>query len=489
MRFLNPVLWGRWLGNFLVQYTLSIPWGRVSHGIPALLLVALLGSGLLITLGDGTDWRNRLLDQRLETAWESDDYETTELIVRRKLTHDPDDSDSVFQLGLTLCAKGDYEKGTLLLRQLVEHHKHDEAALWLLKEEYDGKPWKDLSEQQREELGIILSVLHGANPNDFGVQTMYVEYLIATQRYPQALPILEKLAITEPMRGLQGAAIARHLGRNALADRLAKRTLEEMAKTSREEPTNASLAMSVAQNQLFLLRHEDAIQTLAIAIRRAKNKNDENKLRSAIGDSYVAWVQHIETTPSESIAAKLRILKLLQQALQFAPQNQRVLALVADRVLASADEDEEEIAEIRRALIEGTSPGIAHFIQGTTALLKDDSAKAMTHLKIAAELLPNSGAILNNLAVALTKQGDEHLEEALKLSDQAVSTLKVPPPHFYETRGQIRLRLGKHLEAIPDLERALQHPDLAQKAHAALAECYEAIGDEDLANEHRKKAG
>ena len=102
--------------------------------------------------------------------------------------------------------------------------------------------------------------------------------------------------------------------------------------------------------------------------------------------------------------------------------------------------------------------------------------------------MPNSGAILNNLAVALTARGDENLEQALKIANAAIENSRTAAPHFYETRGQILFRLKRYLEAVPDLERALAHPDLASKAHESLATCYAELGEEELSERHREAA-
>ena len=149
------------------------------------------------------------------------------------------------------------------------------------------------------------------------------------------------------------------------------------------------------------------------------------------------------------------------------------------------DSDSEKIAASRQALIKGSSPGIAHFVQGTAALMKDDVNTAMMHLKIASELMPRSGAILNNLAVAMTTRKDANLEQALKISNTAIKQTPKATPHFFETRGQILFRLKRYLDAIPDLERALALEDLAPKAHEALAECYEKLNQPELAEAHR----
>ena len=162
------------------------------------------------------------------------------------------------------------------------------------------------------------------------------------------------------------------------------------------------------------------------------------------------------------------------------------LSLVVDQILKTADDDNEQVAALREALMEGTSTGISHFIRGTAALLKDDHESAARSLTLAAKQLPRSGAILNNLAVALSLREDPKLDMALKVSNEAIAQTSNASPHFYETRGQILYRLERYDEAIGDLEVALREKKLAPKAHEALAVCYDKVGDDVLAQLHRK---
>ena len=120
--------------------------------------------------------------------------------------------------------------------------------------------------------------------------------------------------------------------------------------------------------------------------------------------------------------------------------------------------------------------------------MNEDIANAMLHLELASELMPQSGAVLNNLAVAMALRDDPDLEMALKISNAAIEQTERPTPHFYETRGQILYQLGSFQAAIPDLERALAEPNLAKKAHEMLAVSYDRVGDRELANAHRAKS-
>ncbi len=179
---------------------------------------------------------------------------------------------------------------------------------------------------------------------------------------------------------------------------------------------------------------------------------------------------------------------MLEVAVQIAPNNPRVVTMVADHVLGNMNAEDRQLAAVREALIKGSPAGIAHFIKGTAALMNEDHDLAELHLEKAAEQLPRSAAILNNLAVALAMRPDPDYERALKVSNEAIAQVANATPHFYETRGQILYRMGRFREAISDLERTLAAPSLAAAAHELLATCYEQVGDPDLAEGHRRQA-
>ena len=487
MHILNPLTWMRWLGDFLRVYFLGLPWRETPKAIPAIILSIVLFTTGFIAFSGGAGWRNRLLDKQLEVAFESDDFPTAEIVIRRQLEADPENTDLIFNFALVRDAQSFSEEATTLMRMLVKR-RNVRAADWLLQNEFLGRQWSDLSEEERDEFGLILRILSDDRPKDTAVMKMYAEYLIVTQKFASAIPLLDKLSRYEPMRGLQAAALARQIGDLKSAERYASNTLDTVAQMAKDDPTNAQLAMAVARNQVFLKRYSEAVGTLDLSVQRAKTDADRQMLSQALGDAIVAWVKFIEESPTDTVQERLRILKMLQAALRYAPNNPRVIMLVADQVLGSLQDDDEELVDIRNALINGSSVGIAHFIKGTSALLKEDMEQAELHLELAAELMPRSGAILNNLAVALAMREDADYERALKISNAAIEHVPAPTPHFYETRGQILFRMGRFREAIPDLERTLSEESLAKKAHQMLADCYEQVNDPELAKTHLKAA-
>jgi predicted Zn-dependent protease len=484
-RYLNPLQWFKWFGQWFVAWFRTIPWKRASTAIPALALTIALAILLFVSTGENVSWRNQLIRDQLASALERDDYKTADLLIRRQIEEGDESAETLFRLAVARHQQDQTEEAYALMRGLVAQQRDPRAARWLLQELYDQKKWADLEDAEQREFGQLLRFLSEETPDDLGIKQAYADYLVRTNRQNQAIPYLVQLASVQPMRGLQAAMISRQAGEDDAATRYAETTLEKVQQLFAEEPANPQLAMANVQALLFLEKYADAVRLLNESIGRMKTKEHQAGLQQAMGETIVVWINKIESEPNETAEERLRVLKMLQVALQYAPNNPRVLSLVADQVLKTLESDDKELAKVRAALVKGSSPGIANFIRGTAALLKDDADKATLHLKLAAEHLPHSSAILNNLAVAMAKKKDGDLEQALQISEKAIESVSEPNAYFYETRGQILTKLGKHLEAIPDLERALAEESLADAAHESLAVCFEALGDDELAQEHR----
>ena len=86
----------------------------------------------------------------------------------------------------------------------------------------------------------------------------------------------------------------------------------------------------------------------------------------------------------------------------------------------------------------------------------------------------------------LGKGENAELEKAMEAVNRALS-LKPGEHRFYETRGQILLRLERWQEAVKDFEFALNGlPDL-EAIHLGFATAYSALGEEELAQLHRSR--
>ncbi|TWT68018.1 tetratricopeptide repeat protein [Crateriforma conspicua] len=486
MKYLNPVNWFRWIGQFISAYLYSIPWKEAPRAIPAIILILALVVIAGVAFTDDSNWRSSLIARQLADASEQDDYETMELVLRRQLRAEPNDNDLNFRLALVLHEQERDDEAKSIMTQLATQKRFEQAARWLVAEDFVGKSWGNLDDDEKEMFGYLLKLVNEKTPDDVNFKQLYADYLIASDRMKDAAVLLEQLSTAFPMRGLQAAAIYRRLGDEQKADELGRHTLKHVSGMLDDDPTNTVLALAVAQTQLFDKQYMPAIQTIKRAVDRAKTDQERQRARSAMGEAIVAWIMHMKETATDTPESQADLMRKLSVAVRFAPDNPRVLTLVADMVLSTAQSNNPEVQKLQRTLVEGSSPGVSHFILGTGALMRGNRESAMKHLKIAAELLPQSAAILNNLAVAMTTRDDAELEDALELIERAIEqTQPKTTPHFYETRGQILYRLERYDEAIPDLLRALAVDSLKLNAHKALAVCYEKIGMEETAQGHR----
>lgn len=487
MHPLNPLTWLRWFKEFVQCWFLGIPWRDAPKAIPAIILTIVLFTTGFIAFNGGTGWRNRLLNRQFQVALERDDFPTAEIVVRRQLEAAPTDVDLMYRFGLVRQNQGFEEECKSVMQRLLTR-RHLPAAKWLLEYKIIDRKLTDFEPEELEEAGRVLKLITENEPKNLGIKRLYANYLVYEKRFPAAIVVLDELSEFDPVNGLATAALARQIQDYDAAERFALRALERVEEMKKDDPANAILAMRIAQNQIFLDRHSDAIRTLRRGIDIARTSEDRRMLTQGLGDAIVAYVNYIEKTPTNTVQDRLRVLNMLAVAVQIAPNNPRVIGVVADHVLNSLDETDTEITSVRTALVSGSPTGIAHFIKGTAALMKGDQESAELHLELAVEQMPRSGAIMNNLAVALAQKQPPELERALKVANAAIENVPTPTPHFYETRGQILYLLGRFRESISDLERALREPALAVKAHEMLAVCYDKVGDAELAADHRLAA-
>ena len=59
---------------------------------------------------------------------------------------------------------------------------------------------------------------------------------------------------------------------------------------------------------------------------------------------------------------------------------------------------------------------------------------------------------------------------------------------FYDSRGGIYLKMERYIDAIADLEHAIQRLPRRGDIHGRLAVAYEAVGDAELAKMHQERA-
>ncbi|EMI24739.1 putative secreted or membrane protein, partial [Rhodopirellula europaea SH398] len=98
IRYLNPLQWFKWFGQWFIAWFRTIPWKRASTAIPALALTIALAILLFVSTGENVSWRNQLIREQLADAFERDDYKTADLLIRRQIEEGDETAETLYRL-------------------------------------------------------------------------------------------------------------------------------------------------------------------------------------------------------------------------------------------------------------------------------------------------------------------------------------------------------------------------------------------------------
>ncbi len=192
-------------------------------------------------------------------------------------------------------------------------------------------------------------------------------------------------------------------------------------------------------------------------------------------------VRRLSTLPLDSED----ILPLLRRLVQIRKDHEAVTALLARGILQGDPNIPPLMTELRR---DNLLSERVFMLVGDTYVTGGNFNAALNSYRQAVQLNQKEHRAMNNIAGLLDKQNTpESLAKAIKVSNLALALHQ--EPRYYETRGQVYVKLKRWDEAIEDLERALNGrlPNPAP-THASLAKAYAAIGQPELANVHRQKS-
>ena len=160
-----------------------------------------------------------------------------------------------------------------------------------------------------------------------------------------------------------------------------------------------------------------------------------------------------------------------------------------DKLAMGTDESAVGAAELlKKILAPGAAPAVIHLVLGTRALRQGDLETAVMHLEQAQQRNARIPEVMNNLAWGLSQKAEPDLERALQLANAAQKLSTPPHPETYDTVGTILAKLGRPREAVTQLETALRVLPPRADIHRKLGDLYEQLGDAGLASEHRRLA-
>jgi tetratricopeptide (TPR) repeat protein len=451
-------------------------------GVPAVLV----GFGLVAFVYVTTQTsRHQLTDkyhERAQAALRSDNLPVADLCFQKMSFLDGSSNEALFGLGLVAERQGDISRAGDLMRRIAPDTErgHAKAHLWLAQYLVRRGPVKN---EDGQELLLLKHHLHqavAAMPNLVDADRMLADIYGAEKNPKEAAVHLERVSQADPSVLLKLAQLYDSLNRKPQAERTARRALKHFQTLTEDEPANLAHRWEWAASEAFLLQYATAANILAPGLQIA-NEAETVRYRAGLAEVFVLWYDQLSKTAPAELSSRL---ELLQQALQFGPNDTRVLSRLAVFTAQGNDETGAARTELKRILAAGRAPGIVHLILGTAALGTEDEAEGLRHLELAMEGLPQTPAAINNLAWALANGEKPDMDRASQLIEVAVN-LAPQYAEIRETRGQIRARQGKTKEAIADLEFALGKLPGRQDIHRTLATLYTELGDPELAEQHR----
>lgn len=471
-------------------------------GVPALLcLAAGSASPALLRRVDPAIVQTRCLETARQ-AERTDNLELWGLSLRRLQAFSPKDLALRFRYAEYLKKDGQPDRAARLIRSLapLDEPGYAPAQLWVALSTLQQDPPKNADDAAKLIKHLEWSLVGPDAPPT--AHAMLGEFHFREGRWAEAAKHLDAAAATRPDLGLMLAVTQRRLGRETAAVTAAERALAVLVKNRKADPADLTVAVRQADSLVFLGRRNEALQLL----NQLNLTEADAGLRLAAAQLYLTLAtaaapgrrQPIDgpadaAFPLNSEAALavstelLGQIDLIERALLLAPNHPGILMFIARLATQPGTQGIANLEVLENALAGGKAPAAVHLVLGTNSYLNGDIEKGTVHLEQAYRLDSRMSVAANNLAYVLATSPMPQLDRALDLVESALRSMP-NRAEFRETRGQILYRLGRHQEALADLEFALRLLPRQPPLHAALAEVYTALGDPSLAARHRALA-
>lgn len=474
--YLNPIYWIQWLASFSVGWLMSRRYVKLAGALPAILLgivsVSLFGFAAI----SRPQAQNSSMRVVFSEAIEDGNFRRASIAIGALLEQSPTNADLMYHQAMVNLKLGKQNEARKQIEQLVAEKKHPLAALWIISKDFDMKnvsQW-DASEHSRFRGLIEVALTHATDENLVSTQILMANYFVASQNPGEALRFYDSIVESTPTQALAALSIAKQQFDSERSKRFAKISTAVFQKRLSNSPSDSASRLALAQTWLLTGKPKEAAQLLNDGMKLS----DDPKIPGLLGVALLAWADTM--APTEDNA--LKRLQILQSAMTISPQNQAVAQSMIRVLIQCRDHEDPNVRKLRDRILASSSGATADFVKGTVALLENQFEDALSHLRIASAKQPNMPAIMNNLAVAIGRTPGGNLEHALMLVTESLRS-EPTHPYFLETRGNLLVKMARYQEAIPDLEKALEAPELKPLIFPALALAYKQVGKVRLAEE------
>lgn len=465
---------------------LSFQWKnrRLHHlvyGLPALICLTLVIYG---SFSASREFQRDLIPKYQAQAHESfaaKDFKSADLYCRR-LVHIGNEPEFRYMLAVAADELGQKERAAALISALApldgqgyyEAHGYQAMKICLDKKLQGNPQAMDVAIVHFERALAETKVLDGR-------AIMWHDNLgklyMGRGRPDLAIKHLEQSAILYPDRRLLIATIHQRNNEIDKAKVAAEHARGIYELKVKQNPADDESRIHLAEANMLLKQSRAAVTTLEEGV---LIRNDSIALHQALSAALVYMSRELLEKREIDMGVFLRIIS---DAIKHDPKNQQALQTLVNLCAQKGKMGEEVRQLVGNMLAQGIAPSQCHLILGNYAHQIGNIDKARFHFEQALRLSPDAPDLANNFAWALAKGNNPDLPRALTLINSALD--KSPNvASFLDTRGQILLKMGKPKEALSDLQKALEVMNRNPGTHRALAECYEKLGDPEMAGRH-----
>lgn len=313
---------------------------------------------------------------------------------------------------------------------------------------------------------------------------LLVRALATNGELDMAIQTLEPLTVSKPELKIMLARLLKVTNRETdLAELLG----ELVADTSVDDRGNATLAERLKYSEVLILssKFEESLELLDDSRSLVEDATEQESRRwnQLFGQSSIAvYDERLKTKQFKDFP---EALKLLDGALKTNSVSMSVLERLVTLSCSDSDWSKSADEALNNMLANGAGNSDIYNLIGSRALETQQTAKAKRYLERAYRLSRKNPMVLNNLALALTRDSISDPERALGLAEDA---LKILPDHpdVLSTRAEVFIAMERWEDARHDLEVSLPSRPKSVNCHRLLAQVCDKMGDDSLAEKHRK---
>jgi tetratricopeptide (TPR) repeat protein len=395
----------------------------------------------------------------------------------------PERSDLQAARAVALTALDRKDEAIESMQELYQQTASTRAAFWLATNTLDLNELREWTIEQHDEFrGYMRAALASGDGWSINDREMVMaKYLVGIQAKNEAIGFLAKLEPDHPELALTTSILCASVGDSKSAKFFAARATEHHRVALREKQSDLQIRANLVQALVLQNREEEALQVIDEGFLHSNSP----EIRQLKSDTLIMWAHRIKSESEPNVFAAKR-LNLIFEAVKLTPNRPIVMDAVFDIAMECRKSPDPEVRNLLKQTVQAVDPHVLHMVRGTIAAMEGDLDKAIHHLRTAEPSAASLPVIYNNLAVVISSQSDENLQEALRLVELAILG-DSEQFYFRETRGQILAKLERHEEALRDLESAMVHAELLPSILPTMISSCSKLGLETTAKEYEEK--